>query len=215
MLSEDPNAMSSNLRALIRDRQFWANAESLAKVLAPAKSAVKMVEARTTSMADVFLALIRMATAIKSLPCQDTQERVEFRKQSIQFYNKRWKEFDVETYILAYFLHPKFRGKGMRPRVFQSIIRRALEIWKKLGGGETSAQVLVAQIHNYDAFKMPYNFTYMENIETPATWWTGCKQAKHYLQKLALYLLSITPHSAGCERVFTVLNWLTQKRRSR
>ncbi|PKK67207.1 hypothetical protein RhiirC2_867912 [Rhizophagus irregularis] len=42
----------------------------------------------------------------------------------------------------------------------------------------------------------------------------GCKQSNHYLQELALYILSIVPHSASCERVFSVLNWFTQKRRS-
>ena len=47
------------------------------------------------------------------------------------------------------------------------------------------------------------------------TWWLGCKQSNHYLQELALYILSIVPHSASCERVFSILNWFTQKRRSR
>ncbi|CAB4459590.1 unnamed protein product [Rhizophagus irregularis] len=39
-----------------------------------------------------------------------------------------------------------------------------------------------------------------------------CKQSNHYLQKLALYILSIVPHSASCERIFSVLNWFIQKR---
>ncbi|CAG8692568.1 16507_t:CDS:2, partial [Gigaspora margarita] len=36
-------------------------------------------------------------------------------------------------------------------------------------------------------------------IESPKTWWVGCKLENHYLQKLALHLLAITPHSASCE----------------
>ncbi|CAG8846315.1 40695_t:CDS:2, partial [Gigaspora margarita] len=55
----------------------------------------------------------------------------------------------------------------------------------------------------------------MEDIESPETWWLGCKISNHYLQKLALHLLAITPHSASCERIFSILSWITQKRRSR
>ncbi|CAG8825645.1 25598_t:CDS:2, partial [Racocetra persica] len=81
--------------------------------------------------------------------------------------------------------------------------------------GIESANILVAQIKKYDAYEPPYNFTFMEEIESPQTWWNGCKLENHNLQKLALHLLAITPHSASCERIFSVLSWITQKRRSR
>src|SRR4051812_47251340 len=101
--------MTLGLRNLTRDRQFWINVESLVKILSPTKNAVKMAEATTITTADVFLILIQMAVAINSFDKNDISERREFRKQCIQFYNKRWKEFDVKIYLLAYFLHPKYR----------------------------------------------------------------------------------------------------------
>src|SRR5437764_8175603 len=122
-------AMNSTLRTLTRDRTFWTNADTLAKVLAPAKKAVKMIESKTTTMGDVFLTLIQMATAIKALPLQDSPQLVLFRKQCIQFYNKQWKEFDTSIFMLAYFLHSKYREKAMRPNLFHQVIRCALEIW--------------------------------------------------------------------------------------
>ncbi|CAG8465990.1 7040_t:CDS:2 [Racocetra persica] len=215
ILDNDEFAMTAELRNLTQDRQFWANAETLAKVLSPAKNAVKIVESKVTTTADIFLFLFQMAIAINSLKKNDLPERVEFRKQCIQFYNKRWKEFDIKFYILAYFLHLKYRGKGMRSSVFHQVVYTALEIWKKIGGGLASANILIAQIKMYDAFEPPYNFTFMENIESPRTWWNGCKISNHYLQKLDLHLLAITPHNASCERIFSILSWITQKRRSR
>ena len=71
--------MNPTLRTLTRDRTFWINADTLAKVLAPAKKAVKMVESKTTTMGDVFLVLIQMAAAIKTLSLQDSPQRVLFR----------------------------------------------------------------------------------------------------------------------------------------
>ncbi|CAB4476985.1 unnamed protein product [Rhizophagus irregularis] len=84
-----------------------------------------------------------------------------------------------------------------------------------MGGGLKSAFTLAVQMNNYDDFKSPYNFPYIDELQTPQSWWLGCKQSNHYLQELALYILSIVPHSASCEHVFSVLNWFTQKRRSR
>ena len=62
--------------------------------------------------------------------------------------------------------------------MFQLIVRRALEIWQLLGGGETSAQRLVTQ---YDAFEVPYNTKFIDSVESPFIWWIGCKQPQHQL----------------------------------
>jgi len=40
-------------------------------------------------------------------------QNLEFKKKCIAIFNKRWKEFDTETYMLAFFLHPKYRGKNI------------------------------------------------------------------------------------------------------
>ena len=48
-----------------------------------------------------------MACAISKISYQD----LEFKKICTAIFNKRWKEFDTDIYILAFFLHPKYRGK--------------------------------------------------------------------------------------------------------
>lgn len=79
-------------------------------------------------------------------------------------------------------------------------------IWKQIGGGSKTALTLAIQMNNYDAFKPPYSFPYVSELQTPQSWWLGCKQSQHYLQELALYILSIVPHSASCEHIFSVLS---------
>ena len=59
-------------------------------------------------MASIFLELIKMAVAIKKIP---NSINSEFKKKSIGIFNKRWAQFDTDTYLVAYFLHPKYRGK--------------------------------------------------------------------------------------------------------
>jgi hypothetical protein len=56
-------------------------------------------------MASIFLELIKIAVAIKKIPNSN------FKRASIGIFNKRWAQFDTDTYLVAYFLHPKYRGK--------------------------------------------------------------------------------------------------------
>ncbi|RIB06233.1 ribonuclease H-like domain-containing protein [Gigaspora rosea] len=202
MIENDPRSLNDKLRNYITSREFWANVECLYKILEPAKTAVQTVEESNTKIADAFLILIKIAIAIKALPTTETTlERLEFRKKCIIFYNKRWAEFDTDFYLLAYFLHPKYHGKGLTSEIFQKILQKALSIWKSQGGGENSARELTAQIHNYDLKKPSYNSLFQDHLELPETWWAACKLQHHHLQKLALLLLAITSHNAGCERI--------------
>jgi hypothetical protein len=77
-------------------------------VLEPAKNAIKALESNATTLADCFVELIKMARAISAIPSLQNQE---FKKACIGIFNKRWKEFDTDIYMLAFFLHPKYRGK--------------------------------------------------------------------------------------------------------
>ncbi|CAG8846795.1 26062_t:CDS:2, partial [Racocetra persica] len=78
ILEDDNLALTLDLRNLVQNRQFWADAKILAKILLPAKNAVKMVESKSTTTADVFLFLIQMATAINTLEKNSLPEHVEF-----------------------------------------------------------------------------------------------------------------------------------------
>jgi hypothetical protein len=71
--------MNVILRNLVNNRNFWANVEGLANILEPAKNAVKSVERKNTTMADIFVALIQMALAIKSLPTESSDELKDLR----------------------------------------------------------------------------------------------------------------------------------------
>lgn len=81
--------------------------EQLRDILRPAKRAVKNVEFRTTLLANVFVELVKMAIAIKET---SVLYNSQFRRDCIAIYNKRWKEFDTDLYLLSFFLHPAYRG---------------------------------------------------------------------------------------------------------
>ena len=78
------------------------------KVLEPLKKAVLSVEASDTNYADCFIALIRLANAIKKIPIE--RGLIGFRTHTINSINERWNSFDNMPLILTYFLHPGYRG---------------------------------------------------------------------------------------------------------
>ena len=51
----------------------------------PAKNAVKCIECISTTMADIFLAFIQMAAAIKALPTEESEDLREFYKNVFNF----------------------------------------------------------------------------------------------------------------------------------
>ena len=84
-----------------------------------------------------------------------------------------------------------------------------------MGGNEQSILVLISQLRKYWLKKSPYDLPYDNIRDTPEIWWMTCPEKPTYLQRIALKLLNIVPHSANCERIFSVLRWFYGQRRTR
>jgi hypothetical protein len=80
---------------------------TLSQILLPIKNAIKLTEGDNTTLADVFVQMIRLSYKLKNT---NNYDMIGFRKHAINAFNKRWDEFEIGPYILAYFLHPAYRG---------------------------------------------------------------------------------------------------------
>ncbi|CAB5365650.1 unnamed protein product [Rhizophagus irregularis] len=188
------------------------NVEQLHTILAPAKKAIQAVEANSSNMASIFLQLIQMAVEIKKI---SNYFDPNFKKNCINIFNKRWAQFDTDTYLVAFFLHPRYRDKKFQDSTFRQMALTAMKIWSKFGSDKRSCKILLSQLRSYGDNEPPYDMEYTDEYDTPELWWSTCRQPNNYIQKLALKLFAITPHQAACERAFSVLNWMIGKRRTR
>jgi hypothetical protein len=59
-------------------------------------------------MALIFLELIHMAVAIRQI---SNYFDPNFKKNCINIFNKCWAQFGTDIYLVAFFLHPKYKGK--------------------------------------------------------------------------------------------------------
>ncbi|CAH1768698.1 2932_t:CDS:2, partial [Entrophospora sp. SA101] len=57
-------------------------------------------------------------------------------------FNKRWKQFDTDIYILAFSY-----TQNIVFEIYKNTIKTALTLWKQFGGGATSADILRTQCH--------------------------------------------------------------------
>ena len=80
----------------------------MSQVLLPIKNAIKILEGNKATLLDVFVQLIRLAYKIKHIKIKNM---TGFKNYMITSFNSRWEEFEIGIYLLAYFLHPVYRGK--------------------------------------------------------------------------------------------------------
>jgi hypothetical protein len=120
-----------------------------------------------------------------------------------------------DIYILAFFLHPAYKGAALRHGQFHSLVLKAGGIWQGMGKSGASYEILVTQFRAYRLKQAPYDLPYVSGRDTPITWWNTCETQPAYIQTLALKIFSIIPNSASCERVFSSLGHIYGKRRQK
>ena len=99
----------------------------------------------------------------------------------------------------------------------KNISKTALTIWKNLGDGRNSSDLLFTQIGLYQNRDEPFNNPYVENINIPVNWWSSVElnKGKDCIRKFAFKIHAIIPHNAICERVFSILGWYLGKCRTK
>ncbi|CAG8480790.1 25625_t:CDS:2 [Dentiscutata erythropus] len=123
-----------------------------------------------------------------------------------------------ETSVLYNNQFRPYRGNFLEPRIYKKHVqKKALEIWKQLGGGDISADFLKAQMNLYKNKKHLFDDEFIASVDTVTNWWMSIdlKNNEEHIKRLAMKLHSIFPHNAACERLFSILGWYFGKRRTR
>ena len=212
VLENHPETLSSDIKELLRNRIFYQDVEELVKIIKPIKEVLTSLEYKTTTLSDCFVQLMKLGFMIKIPNLLNS----EFRSYCLDKFNVRWSQFDFKLYLLGYFFHPSYRGKGLKDGVFRQIVHWSVELLiNSVNGGKNSASELVLQMADYKDFKAPYEYAYNPGRYSVESWWKATEKYNSWIGQVALIINSITPHNVGCERVFSVLGWMCSKRRSR
>ncbi|RHZ88171.1 hypothetical protein Glove_26g327 [Diversispora epigaea] len=194
---------------ILKDEEFFSTCRFIRHIWEPIKESINRVESKSVDLADCFIFLIKLAVAIHQISNLNP-----FKREAIIIFNKRYEEFLHPIYTLTYFLHPHYRGRGLKDSVFREIALTAVQLWQNLGHSDNSCKELLSQLRRYEAKLNPFDLTYTE-IDTPQVWWGSIKKKPQHLVQLAIRLFSITPSQASCERDFSTLKWLLGDHRTR
>jgi len=98
--------------------------------------------------------------------------------------------------------------------MYNRIIKSALNIARIFKWDLETTKTLCSQLRRYKENESPFDLPYLTH-DSPIQWWDCIELQENYIQQLAIYLFSICPNSASCERGFSTLGWLTGKYRLR
>ncbi|CAB4432255.1 unnamed protein product [Rhizophagus irregularis] len=213
VLSEHGNDIKNRVKDILYDQNFYENCRIITSILHPLKVTVGCLESRTSSLADCYIHLLSLASAVYRMPNQN----IEFKNHCVIKFNERYDEFSNDHFLLAFFLHPRYHGNGINPSKIHNITVKAAQIWKNMGHNQESCGKLLSQMRKYMKNKAPFNQHYNYKSDTPIIWWGTAQNTKEEweLQALALRLFAVSPHSASCERSFSVLGWFYGQRRTK
>ena len=96
-----------NVKRILRGRTFFDDLNHLVQVLKYVKEAVVVLQSDKTNLADCFINLVKLAAIIKKIPVEFHKN---FRSHCINKFNESWKEFQYDKFLLAFFLHPAYKG---------------------------------------------------------------------------------------------------------
>ncbi len=90
-----------------------------------------------------------------------------------------------------------------------------MTVGKNLGFDLEENRALCLQLSQYKEGKSPFDLPIDYGFHDPINWWSviETKPYPNSLPLVALHLFAICPNSASCERGFSNLGWLTNKRR--
>ncbi|CAG8765594.1 3640_t:CDS:2, partial [Racocetra fulgida] len=136
---------------------FYTSCKRIASVFEPIKRVINLLESNTASLADCFLGIVQIAAMLKKIPTSNN-----FRTLAISAFNFRYQQFDISPYLLAYFLHPKYRSRGLKTRNFHNIHNLAVNYYKDLFHKEEECNELVDQLIRYKAELKFYKDNFVE-----------------------------------------------------
>ena len=204
--------LNEEIKKIVANRQFWADCEYLLLILKPLMSVVGSLESKSATLADCYKEVINLAAATESM----TGGPDIFRSHCLAAFGNRRSDINDDIYLLSYFLHPSMHGKGMMSGIFTRVAQKAAELWKRLENGKISTMKLLSRLMKYKKGEVPYDLPYSDEYMNATLWWQTTEDSVGMeLKILAVKLLSVTLHSAACERSFSVLSWIHSKSRNK
>ena len=206
------------LNIVVREPEYWDMLAQTICICKPLVDAIGNIESRDATLADCMIELLRIARILLQMKASDNEDE-EFLEWARAVFNREFHKIHTDIHHLTLFLHPLCRNLALsdlpQSRTLSNIIDTALNIAKRLGWDEIVSRKLVTDIIDYEKERGP--FSIQSGRSNPVQWWDRLSvvDLAHPLRMFAILILSIVPHAAEVERLFSNLGGVQSVRRSR
>lgn len=200
---------------VLTNTNFWARLNQLVKVAKPLVDAIGNLESHDANLADCMLEMIRCARDMTRLPFDGEEDSHGFWLHAKTVFNRRFHIMNTPIHSLALFLHPLARrlaiSQAASGRTLPFLIKTALEIAQQWRWKKENAEKLITDLKMYSRCEGAFAGGQADGID----WWKGLliDANNHPLKIFAIRILSIVPHAADVERLFSQLGGVQSVKR--
>lgn len=203
---ENMKRLPKNIKAIIQDETFFINIKGILSLIEPLTKTIKTLESDEASVFDVFPAIWELVQCYKlNLISAPFAKRGNYEK-ILTILSGRSVVFDQDLFIISFYLNPNYRNIASSKKYSHGQIRlKILVLLKKWGYPKNFVSEALDQLELYQNGIRPYN----KGSVRYRSFWTNVKESS--LKVLALKLMSIVPHAAKCERLFSEMSFMKTK----
>lgn len=211
--------MSREIQRLCKNGEALEEIDLLCKAVRPISDAICRLQSRDASLADCQIELLRIGYDLQEICDEDTgfdsEDSIQFRKNLVDAFNVRYREYADPLYVVALSLHPycstlAVSGKWTTREIGLELNRISRSC--KLVKGEKSSIRLLKEYKKF--VERTGSYKSREHEKDPFRWWKSTDPENNALKQVALRIFSICPGSADVERLFSNLAAANTKVRS-
>lgn len=202
--------LPTNILTLLEDNTWWQMIEELESHLLPFMAILNHLQRDVARLSDVLHAFAYFMQLYKH--GQD-----DFSKNMVRRLESRWKQWEQPLLIIAFFLHPKYRGSVFNSNL-SSLNLPQIGLWVQYYYKEwfkTRPSVILAELSKFVNEEYPFDNDTASNFDDVQDYWKFTTGATKELSILAVRVFSICVNSASCERLFSSMDFIHSVRRNR
>ena len=202
------------IEIVVLRKDHWDLNQQIIDICKPLVDIIGNVESRDANLTDCMVELIDAYRNILNLPIQETYN-VDFYNHALGILTKEFHSINSPLHWFALFLHPLCRNLAIssatHSQKIEDAMRIGLDLASRFGWTKDAAQQLVKNISAYADGCSPFEGGTSNGLD----WWNGLpiKVSDYPLKSMGIRILSIIPHAAEVERLFSNLGHIQGARR--
>jgi Protein of unknown function (DUF 659)/hAT family C-terminal dimerisation region len=206
------NPLPQKVSRALQNPGHFSKTRALVKLLKPLTDAIARLERLSASLDQIFISIITSYRQVQEAELEIGLGVQSWKVAVLSAISSASKRFNHPVYFVALFLNPEWQAMAIsRKYNVESITREVLILAKNFGFSKNQCIQLKSDIIDYIAL---VQVSGQWNDIDPWSWWNQQSKCQQ-LRLLALKVLSVRPHTAAVERLFSSLGLAKTKSRNR